>query len=182
MVAQRRQRRGCPGLEDLPGEAHFLRATTPRRGDPRRDGGVRRTPSRGAGGLMELARSSWGDSANAGVAAGDFVLILDGPDQPGIVHAVSGFLFGRGGNIMESQQFFDRSSGWFFMRIDFTLPGTDTTAESLRADFAGIARGFELTYEIWDAKVPYRTLLMVGNQLHCLNDLLFRASNGSLQI
>ena len=57
---------------------------------------------------MELTRSSWGDSANAGVAAGDFVLILDGPDQPGIVHAVSGFLFGRGGNIMESQQFFDR--------------------------------------------------------------------------
>ena len=110
------------------------------------------------------------------------MLILDGPDQPGIVHAVSGFLFGRGGNIMESQQFFDRLSGWFFMRIDFTLPGTDTTAESLRADFAGIARGFELTFEIWGARVPYRTLLMVGKQLHCLNDLLFRASNGSLQI
>ena len=79
---------------------------------------------------MELTRSSWGDSANAGLAAGDFVLILDGPDQPGIVHAVSGFLFGRGGNIMESQQFFDRLSGWFFMRIDFTLPGTDDHAPS----------------------------------------------------
>ncbi len=98
------------------------------------------------------------------------------------MHAVSGFLFGRGGNIMESQQFFDRLSGWFFMRIDFTLPGTDTTAESLRADFAEIARGFELTFEIWGARVPYRTLVMVGKQLHCLNDLLFRASNGSLQI
>ena len=131
---------------------------------------------------MDLAESSWGDFSNAGLPAGDFVLILDGPDQPGIVHAVSGFLFGRGGNIMESQQFFDRLSGWFFMRIDFTLPGSDTTDESLRADFAEIARSFELTYEIWGARVPYRTLVMVGKQLHCLNDLLFRTSNGILQI
>ena len=131
---------------------------------------------------MDLAQSSWGDSSNAGLPAGDFVLILDGPDQPGIVHAVSGFLFNRGGNIMESQQFFDQLSGWFFMRIDFTLPGSDTTDESLRADFAEIARSFELTYEIWGARVPYRTLVMVGKQLHCLNDLLFRTSNGILQI
>ena len=71
------------------------------------------------------------------------MLILDCPDQPGIVHAVSGFLFERGGNIVESQQFFDRLNGWFFMRIDFTLAGSDATAESLRADFAEIARGFE---------------------------------------
>jgi formyltetrahydrofolate deformylase len=131
---------------------------------------------------MDLAESSWGDFSNAGLPAGDFVLILDGPDQPGIVHAVSGFLFKRGGNIVESQQFFDQLSGWFFMRIDFTLPGSDTTDESLHADFAEIARSFELTYEIWGARVPYRTLVMVGKQLHCLNDLLFRTSNGILQI
>ena len=110
------------------------------------------------------------------------MIILDCPDQPGIVHAVSGFLFERGGNIVESQQFFDRLNGRFFMRIDFTLPGSDTTEESLRADFAGIARAFEMTFEIWGARAPYRTLVMVSKQLHCLNDLLFRASNGSLQI
>ena len=131
---------------------------------------------------MELARPSWDDPSNAGLPAGDFVLIIDGPDQPGIVHAVSGFLYERGGNIMESQQFFDPLSGWFFMRIDFTLPGSDTTDESLRAEFADVARRFELTFEIWGARIPYRTLVMVGKQLHCLNDLLFRTSNGILQI
>ena len=131
---------------------------------------------------MDLTQSSWGSSSNAGLPAGDFVLVLDCPDQPGIVHAVSGFLFKRGGNIVESQQFFDRLSGWFFMRIDFTLSGGNTTDESLRADFAEVARSFELTFEIWGARVPYRTLVMVGKQLHCLNDLLFRTSNGSLQI
>ncbi len=123
-----------------------------------------------------------GTSVNAGNPSGDFVIALDCPDRPGIVHAVSGFLSERGGNIVESQQFFDRLNGQFFMRIDFTLPGGETTEESLRADFAGIARTFEMSFEIWGAKIPYRTLVMVSKQLHCLNDLLFRASNGSLQI
>ncbi len=120
-------------------------------------------------------------SDNAGVPSGDFVVILDCPDKPGIVQAVSGFLFGRGGNIMESQQFFDRLNGRFFMRIDFTM-GDGATAESLRADFTEVATPFEMIYEIWGAREPYRTLIMVSKQLHCLNDLLFRHSSGSLQI
>ncbi|MCW2828489.1 MAG: formyltetrahydrofolate deformylase [Marmoricola sp.] len=121
-------------------------------------------------------------SASAGLPTGDFVLILDCPDQPGIVYAVSGFLVEHGGNIMESQQFYDRLNGRFFMRIDFTMSGSGATAESLRADFAGIAQRFEMTFEIWGAREPYRTLIMVSKQLHCLNDLLFRHSTGSLQI
>jgi len=131
---------------------------------------------------MAPAQSEWSESANAGLPSGDFVLILDCPDQPGIVYAVSGFLFGRGGNIVESQQFFDRLNGRFFMRIDFTMRGTDATDASLRTDFAEIARTFDMSFEIWDARVPYRTLVMVSKQLHCLNDLLFRTSSGSLPI
>jgi formyltetrahydrofolate deformylase len=128
---------------------------------------------------MSLASPS-SSSANAGLPSGDFVLILDCPDQPGIVHAVSGFLFQRGGNIVESQQFFDRLNGRFFMRIDFSM--ADATAESLRADFAEVATRFEMGFELWGAREPYRTLIMVSKQLHCLNDLLFRHSSGSLQI
>ena len=48
---------------------------------------------------------------NAGAPTGDFVLVLDCPDRPGIVHAVSGFLVEHGGNIVESQQFGDRQNG-----------------------------------------------------------------------
>ena len=115
------------------------------------------------------------------IAAGDFVLILSCPDRPGIVHAVSGFLVARGGNILESQQFGDPLSGQFFMRIDFTVPG-EATAEEMRAAFAAVAAEFEMRFELWDARAPYRTLIMVSKHLHCLNDLLFRASTGSLQI
>ncbi|MDF1604572.1 formyltetrahydrofolate deformylase [Nocardioides sp. YIM 152315] len=113
--------------------------------------------------------------------AGDYVLILSCPDRPGIVHAVSGFLVSRGGNILESQQFGDRLTDRFFMRIDFVAPGP-VDADVMREAFAPVAEQFEMTYEIWDASEPYRTLIMVSKQLHCLNDLLFRASTGSLQI
>jgi formyltetrahydrofolate deformylase len=121
-------------------------------------------------------------SENASNPSGDFVLILDCPDQPGIVYAVSGFLVEHGGNIIESQQFGDRLNGRFFMRIDFSMADTTATEETLRSDFGAVARRFEMSFEIWGARAPYRTLIMVSKHLHCLNDLLFRASTGSLQI
>ena len=120
-------------------------------------------------------------SPNASMPAGDFVLVLDCPDQPGIVHAVSGFLVRHGGNILESQQYGDQFTGRFFMRIDFATEGA-VRVEDLRSEFAEVAARFRMRFELWDAKAPYRTLIMVSKHLHCLNDLLFRHSTGALQI
>lgn len=41
------------------------------------------------------------------------ILTLSCPDRPGIVHAVSGFLFEQGGNIVEAAQFEDATTGLF---------------------------------------------------------------------
>ncbi len=117
---------------------------------------------------------------NAGVL-GDYVLTLACPDRPGIVHAVTSYLMEHGGNIRESQQFGDLEHGRFFMRIGFeTEQATD--ADTLRAAFAATAEKFSMTYQLWSARTPYRTLIMVSKQLHCLNDLLFRTTTGDLQI
>ena len=120
-------------------------------------------------------------AAPPGQASGDFVLTLSCPDTPGIVHDVSGFLAKRGGNIIESQQFGDRLTGQFFMRIDFEIPGP-AFADELRVEFAPVAAKYAMEYELWAAAAPYRTLIMASKHLHCLNDLLFRWSTGSLQI
>jgi formyltetrahydrofolate deformylase len=131
---------------------------------------------------MALPASAQSSSATA--PAGDFVLILSCQDRPGIVHAVSGFLVEHGGNILESQQFNDQLVDRFFMRIDFVVDGTNSAvdAASLHAAFAPVAAEFGMDYELWEAAAPYRTLIMVSKHLHCLNDLLFRASTRSLQI
>jgi formyltetrahydrofolate deformylase len=121
-------------------------------------------------------------SAVSGTApAGDHVLVLSCPDRPGIVHAVSGFLVRHGGNILESQQYGDPNTGRFFMRIDFTTAGHLGVAE-LRDDFSAVAEKFGMDYQLWDSAAPFRTLIMVSRYLHCLNDLLFRTTTGSLQI
>jgi formyltetrahydrofolate deformylase len=122
------------------------------------------------------------DSTNASVPSGDFVLTLVCPDRAGIVYAVTGFLVRHGGNIVESQQFGDQLTQRFFMRIDFKVESADLTAATLREDFGSVAAEFGMDYELWEARAPYRTLLMVSKHLHCLNDLLFRYSTGSLQI
>ena len=111
----------------------------------------------------------------------DYVLTLACPDRAGLVHAVTCFLLEQQANITESQQFGDREHGRWFMRIGFQTAGR-TDAETLRAAFAATARVYDMTYELWSAGAPYRTLVMVSKQLHCLNDLLFRTTTGDLQI
>jgi formyltetrahydrofolate deformylase len=112
----------------------------------------------------------------------DFVLTLLCPDTPGIVHAVSGFLLEQSGNIMESQQFGDAETGRFFMRVRVETTDPAVDLESLRAGFGSVADRFGMTWELWSAGAPYRTLIMVSRFGHCLNDLLFRTSTGALQI
>src|SRR3954452_18093270 len=45
------------------------------------------------------------------------------PDRPGIISAVSRFLFEAGANIVRSDQYSsDPEGGTFFLRMEFTLP------------------------------------------------------------
>jgi formyltetrahydrofolate deformylase len=106
-----------------------------------------------------------------------FVLTLSCPDRPGIVHAVSGYLFRQGGNILESQQFDDPGSGRFFMRIVFAV---DATPEGLREGFAPLATRLDMQWTLRDRRERRRVLLMVSRFDHCLADVLYRWRLGEL--
>ncbi len=97
------------------------------------------------------------------------------------MHAVASFLVERSGNILESQQYDDRVEHRFFMRVQFAVSEA-RTVESLREDFATVAAALSMTWEMYAVNVPYRTLILVSRLGHCLNDLLFRWSSGSLNI
>ena len=68
----------------------------------------------------------------------EYVLTLTCPEAPGIVFAVSRFVMEHGGNISASQQFGDRLTDRFFMRVQFRR-GQVPSAETLRQDFAAVA-------------------------------------------
>ncbi|MGH3356283.1 MAG: formyltetrahydrofolate deformylase, partial [Nocardioidaceae bacterium] len=112
----------------------------------------------------------------------EYVLTIVCPDRPGIVYAVSHFLVQQSGNIVESQQFDDRLENRFFMRVHFEVYDDGVTLESLREGFAPIASDLSMTWNLWEAHAPYRTLIMVSRFGHCLYDLLHRWSIGALQI
>ncbi|WP_321884242.1 formyltetrahydrofolate deformylase [Paraburkholderia bannensis] len=111
-----------------------------------------------------------------------FILNLSCADRPGIVHAVSGFLFERGSNILDSAQFGDSHTGEFFMRVHFQQVGGDPGLDGLRAAFAPLASEFNMRWELQDANVKPRVVIMVSKIGHCLNDLLFRYRTGQLPI
>jgi len=112
-----------------------------------------------------------------------YILQISCPDRPGIVHAVSGFLFERGGNILDAAQYADDkdedATGLFFMRMGFAcaLP-----AEQLHAELGQLAQGFGMHWSLQQAEQPMKTVLMVSREGHCLNDLLFRWKSGLLNL
>ena len=109
-----------------------------------------------------------------------YILTLSCPDRLGIVHAVSGFLADHGCNIVDSQQFGDRDTGHFFMRVHVESTDASTDLPSLRAAFMPVAEQFAMDCEIHDATTKPRIVVMVSKQGHCLNDLLYRWQVGAL--
>ncbi|MFG2790106.1 formyltetrahydrofolate deformylase [Streptomyces sp. NPDC048419] len=112
----------------------------------------------------------------------EFVLTLSCPDQAGLVHAVTTYLMSHSGNILESQQFDDRLQDRFFMRVHFDVSDPALSLEELRTGFGPVAEAYRISWQLYDASTPTRTLIMVSKFGHCLNDLLFRRSTGALNI
>jgi formyltetrahydrofolate deformylase len=107
----------------------------------------------------------------------NYYLTLTCPNKPGIVAAVSTYIFQAGGDIEEAQQFDDKASKRFFMRVSFSCP---TDGNALRSGFTEIAKGFELTWNLRAVKDLKRVLIMASKLDHCLVDLLYRWRIGEL--
>jgi formyltetrahydrofolate deformylase len=107
-------------------------------------------------------------------------LVIACPDRPGIVSAVSRFLFEVGANIVRSDQFStDPEGGAFFLRMEFTLPGSnhDRLDEQFRL---AVAEPFQMNWRIWNARQPKRLAILVSRYDHCLLELLWRWRRGEL--
>jgi formyltetrahydrofolate deformylase len=116
---------------------------------------------------------------NDASAATHWIITLSCPDRPGIVHAVAGMLAEHGGNITESQQFGDPTSGLFFMRVQVE---STASREELTTAMAQVAGQFEMTWTLDVVGRRIRTLVMVSKAAHCLVDLLYRERSQRMPI
>jgi len=109
-------------------------------------------------------------------------LVITCPDRPGIVAAVSEFLFEAGANITESQQYStDPFGGTFFLRVEFHLGGLGRRAGELEDRFAGLADRFSMRWHLARAADLKRVAIMASRADHALQEILWRARSGELR-
>jgi formyltetrahydrofolate deformylase len=110
-------------------------------------------------------------------------LLMSCRDGPGIVAAVSGFLFGRGANIIANHQFSTHPErGTFFMRTVFFLPELERGREQFESDFEALAKRFSMSWRISYPHRRRRVALMASKADHCLLDVLWRNRRGELEM
>ena len=109
-------------------------------------------------------------------------LTLSCDDRPGLVATVAGFLASRGGNILDAQQFDDRQTNRFFMRVVFELVDPALPVAQLRAAFEPVAQEHGMAWTLRQASERQRVMLLVSKFDHCLGDLLYRHRIGELKM
>ena len=109
-----------------------------------------------------------------------YVLNLSCPDKPGIVHGVSGLLLQHGANIEEAAQYNDPQTGLFFMRVQFACASAVST--EFDAALHALAGAWSMRIDLHETSQRMPTVIMVSQQGHCLNDLLFRWKSGALPL
>jgi len=108
-------------------------------------------------------------------------LLISCPDKPGIVAAVSKFLFEHGANILQSDQYStDPEGGLFFMRIEFTIPDLAGQENKLEQDFTEIGERFSMDWHFAYAYHIKKMAIFVSRQDHCLMELLWQWQAGDL--
>ena len=105
------------------------------------------------------------------------VALLHGPDQPGLVARVSGWIFERGGNILHADQHRDMEAGVFFQRVEWIVAeGADGAA--MAAEFTAFANGLGMSAVVARSDRRPRVVLFVSKFDHCFHDLLLRWKSG----
>ena len=103
------------------------------------------------------------------------ILLIDCPDETGLVHRITGALYRRGGNIISNNEFVDRDTSHFFMRTEFS---GEVDADGMLRE---LCKNLPQTATIRLAdNVPRRIVVLATTEPHCLGDLLVRHEFGEL--
>jgi formyltetrahydrofolate deformylase len=110
-------------------------------------------------------------------------LLISCPDRRGIVAAVSHFLYKADANIVESQQYLTNPfGGTFFLLVEFDLPALAERFDELEEEFSALADSFSMEWKMTRAADRKRMAIFVSKADHVLQELLWRAHSGELNV
>ncbi len=110
------------------------------------------------------------------------ILLLDCPDQKGLVARITSFFYERDFNILHCQQYTDTRENHFFMRMKLDMNDLATSRETLEREFRDLAIPLKIRWCIYYSDVLQRMAILVTKASHCLFDLLIRCKKeGEIQ-
>ena len=112
----------------------------------------------------------------------EYILRVTCPDRFGVVAKVSTCLNDSELFILDSAHFGDPDTNKFFMRVKVISPNKNFKYKSFEKKFSLIANELNIDWTFIDASIKPRTAIFVSKYSHCLQDLLYRESVGSLPI
>jgi formyltetrahydrofolate deformylase len=104
-----------------------------------------------------------------------YILLIDGQDETGLIHRITGIILQHGLNIIQNSEFVDPETNRFFMRSEFT--GTADLNNLLENLHNSLPKGFQIKLQ---NHVKKKIVVMVSKEHHCLADLLIRHKFGKL--
>lgn len=109
-------------------------------------------------------------------------LLITCEDRPGIVQAVSSFLYHQGANITALDQYAtEAQGGQYFMRVEFELEHLATRLETLTSTFAkNVAEKYAMDWKLNSVSDVKKVGILVSKVDHALLELLWRHSRGSM--
>jgi formyltetrahydrofolate deformylase len=110
-------------------------------------------------------------------------LIVHGPDQPGLVAAVTGLITRNDGNIVSLDQYSDDPQGGaFFQRVVFHRHDLAASLPDIDADLQKTLAPYGVEWTLTDQSIPKRMAILVSTSDHCLLELLWRHRRGELPV
>jgi len=111
------------------------------------------------------------------------ILLVQCPDRPGIVAAISSFLFRHGANITDfDQHTSDEGAGAYFTRLEFQTDKLDLPLDDLKHAFAlDVARPFAMDWRLTTSADRKRVAVLVSKHDHALLELLWTWRRGDLR-
>ena len=111
------------------------------------------------------------------------ILQFSCPDKPGVLAAVTQFLFKNDAFMTEVSSFSAHDTKRFFNRIAFQKSDSSSfNLDTLEKDFLADLNDFNIDCSFYNAEAPCRTVIAVSKYSHCLIDIIHRWEVDALAI
>ena len=104
-------------------------------------------------------------------------------DKAGIIYSVTKFIHSKAGNIIYLDQYVDKESDVFFMRLESDFKNTVPSVYGFEKEFnSSLALPYQMTWSMHLSGFKPKMAVFVSKYNHCLYDILSRYNSGELEV